>query len=124
MDIDTDGDGWNDDSRYPTFIDAYLNALIMVSPDTLNKQSKGKWITVYLELPIGYSVDNIDINLVLLNEAISPDKWDQQGSILMMKFNRAEVQSLFGIGDNEITITGELTDGTLFKGKDIVKVIE
>ena len=43
----------------------------------------------------------------------------------MIKFSRSDVYSILSAGDNvEITITGELNDGTSFEGKDIIKIID
>ncbi|MBW2742309.1 MAG: hypothetical protein JRE64_26535 [Deltaproteobacteria bacterium] len=39
---------------------------IDIHPDTLNKKSKGKYITCYIELPEAYSVEDIDIDTVML----------------------------------------------------------
>ncbi|GEM_PF-6653402 len=45
-----------------------VEASIDFDPDTLNLKSKGKWVTVYTELPAGYDVT--DINVVLCSSAI------------------------------------------------------
>ena len=43
---------------------------------------------------------------------------------LMVKFNQSAVQSILEIGDEvEIIITGQLTDGRLFRGSDAIQVI-
>jgi len=45
-----------------TFIDGTVTILLALSatvdldPDTLNLESKGKWITCYIELPEGYGI--------------------------------------------------------------------
>ena len=41
-----------------------------------------------------------------------------------MSFSREDVQSILSIGDIELTITGQLTDGTVFEGTDTIKVID
>jgi len=102
-------------------------------PDTLNLNSKGKWVTAYIELPEGYNVSDIDVSSVLLNDGVPAEtKWvgigdyDGDGIIdLMVKFDRAAVQSILDAGDEvEVTVSGELTDSTLFEGTDTIRVIE
>jgi hypothetical protein len=45
-----------------------IPATVDIDPDTLNLKSKGKWITCYIELPDGYSVEDIDIDSVTLTK--------------------------------------------------------
>lgn len=41
----------------------------------------------------------------------------------MVKFDRSEVAAILSPGDAvELTVTGELTDGTLFAGSDTIRV--
>ena len=40
-----------------------IPATIDFDPDTLNLGSMGKWVTVYIELPIGHDYDISDINI-------------------------------------------------------------
>ncbi len=39
-----------------------------IDPDTLNLDSKGKWITAYIEMSGGYDVRLIDKSTILLND--------------------------------------------------------
>ncbi len=114
---------------------------IDIDPDTLNLKSNGQWITCYIELEEGYDVADIDISTILLNGIVSAESepteigdYDGDGiPDLMVKFDRAEVMGTLGetidyeegikFYDVTITVTGELTDGTLFKGEDTVKAI-
>ncbi|MFX1574986.1 MAG: hypothetical protein ACFFB0_19790 [Promethearchaeota archaeon] len=108
-------------------------ATVDFNPNTLNQKSKGKWITVYIELPEGSDVDDIDITSILLNEICpiadsSPSgigDYDEDGiPDLMVKFDRQAVIGLFNPGENvEIMISGELNDGTPFEGTDTIRVI-
>ncbi len=43
---------------------------------------------------------------------------------LMVKFDRNELISLLMVTDKTITISGELSDGTQFKGTDNIRVIK
>ena len=108
-------------------------AAIDIDPDTLNLNSKGKWITCYIELPEGYDVEDIDVSTIKLNDQIPAESHptgigdnDNDGiPDLMVKFDRAAVQQMLQTGNEvEITVTGELTDGTLFEGTDTIRVID
>jgi len=110
-----------------------IEAAIDIDPDTLNLNSKGKWITCYIELPEDCDVDDIDISTILLNYQIPAEPhptcigdYDDDGvPDLMVKFDRSDVQQILQVGDNvEITVTGELNDGKLFEGMDTIRVID
>ncbi len=109
-----------------------IPAFVDFDPDTLNLKSKGKWVTVYLELPVGYNINEIDLESIKLNGQIpaepKPTKigdYDKNGiPDLMVKFNRSAVQSILEVGDKvKITISGKLIDGRPFEGSDIIRVI-
>jgi len=117
-------------------------ATVDIDPDTLNLKSKGKWITCYIELPKGYDVSDIDRTTILLNgtipvasfwvdkplESVVGDHDDDGIPDLMVKFSRTEVSEYIhyvkGItyGDVTLTITGELYDGSLFEGSDVIRI--
>jgi len=110
-----------------------IEATVDVDPDTLNLKSKGRWITCYIELPEGYNVDDIDVSTIMLNDQVPAElhpteigDYDADGiADLMVKFGRSAVQAILEVGDAvEITVTGELTDGTLFEGNDTIRVID
>ena len=137
--IDDDCDGIIDDS-------ILISAAIDFDPDTLNKQSGGKWVTVYIELPDGYDVWNIDGSTVVFNEIIpvylGKEGWakaesnqsnikdhDHDGIIeRMVKFDREEIEDLLEVEDSIlITVTGQLEyyEGTVeFMGNDQIRVID
>ena len=51
--------------------------------------------------------------------------YDRDGvADLMVKFDRALIESAVTPGDVTITVTGELIDGVIFEGSDIIKVIQ
>ncbi len=111
----------------------YISADIIFDPDTLNLKSKGRWITVYIELFEGFDVNNIDITTILLNEVLSAETspieindYDGDGiSDLMVKFDRASLYSLLTVGDAiEVVVSGNLVDGNYFYGTDIISVID
>ena len=111
-----------------------VTATIDFDPDTLNLKSEGSVVTVYiyLELPPGYDVSQVDISSIRLNGAIAAlDKPTEIGDYdgdgitdLMVKFDRAAVQSVLAVGEQvQITITGEV-DGIAFEGRDTIRVID
>lgn len=106
-----------------------------IHPDTLNKKSKGKNITCYIELPDAYSVEDIDIETVMLSvndssipAELSPtetgDYNDNGIPDFMVKFDRQLVQDACGTGTVEMILTCQTYDGTNFEGSDTVLVIE
>jgi len=114
-----------------------LVAAADIAPNTLNLKSKGKWITAYIELPESYDVSDIDVSTVVLNGEVPAElhpteigDYDGDGiPDLMVKFDRAALTShiyhTLGIrhGHVTLTITGQLTDGTMFEGSDSIKVM-
>ncbi len=121
-------------------------ATLDIDPDRLNLKSKGQWITAYIQLPEGYSAEDIDAATILLNDTIAPvldpkydfvtnsseylTDQDNDGIIeRMVKFSRAEVAeyitSVLGVeyGNVNLAITGELHDGTQFEGTCTIKVL-
>ena len=135
--IDSDGDGEFEDTftadeelsqdefvlRTATTID--------FDPDTLNLKSKEKFVTVYIELPTGYDVSQIDVSSITLNGTIlALAKPTQVGDYdsdsipdLMVKFDGDAVQDLLTPGSQvEITVTGEVAE-IGFEGSDTIRVI-
>ena len=109
-------------------------ATIDFYPDTLNLESEGKTVTVYIELPFDsdYTVSDIIVSTISLNGiVIVLDSPFEIGDYdidtipdLMIKFNRYEVQSILEIGEEiEILITGEFLDGRTFEGFDLIRTI-
>ena len=105
-----------------------IQAEIDIDPNTLNLQSKGKWLTCRIWLPEGYDVADIEPNSVQLeNEPNAVDAdwlwFDEQQQVAMAKFDRVEVQCILEVGQAELTVTGRLLDGTTFEGTDVIRVI-
>ncbi len=135
--------GYTDDISIMTKV--VIPACVNIDPDTLNLKSKGKWITAYIELPEDYNAADIDASTVLLNvngegvpavideeygfvkseESYLTDQACKEGILeRMVKFDGEAVQNILEVGDVELTIIGELIDGTQFEGSDTIKVIE
>ncbi len=111
-----------------------------IDPGTLNLNSKGQWITVYIGLPENYVATDIDVSTVLLNGSVPVDSeapieardFDGDGvSDLMLKFSRVAVIELVRTNvvftDRFMTITltatGNLNDGTPFRGTKTIKIV-
>ncbi|MFW9770315.1 MAG: hypothetical protein ACFFEM_15970, partial [Candidatus Thorarchaeota archaeon] len=129
------GRGGGTGSDYEIFIAGLASTSdVDFDPNTLNLDSKGRWVTVYIELPRDseYTAKDIDISTVMLNGLVSAETnpyaigdYDADGIIdLMVKFDRSAVQAVLMVGDEvTVTITGTLPDGSLFVGTDVIRVI-
>jgi hypothetical protein len=102
-----------------------------IDPDTLNLKSKGGYITAYIELPRPFSVRDIDITTVKLNDIVPAESkpveigdYDSDGiQDLMVKFDRRAVQDLLDPADEvEIIVTGEVAE-IPFTSVDVIRVI-
>lgn len=106
-----------------------IPAEVRIVPRTINLTSKGKWITCYIWLPEEYNVADIDPNSVFLEEQIKAESLlvNEQAQVATARFSRSEVQSALGglePGDIELTVSGELSNGTRFEGTDTIRVID
>jgi parallel beta-helix repeat protein len=131
--------GKNNQDHYPQMkinpISAIINASTSMEPAILNLEWKSKWITAYIELPEGYDPAHINGSTVMLNGTfpaeLTPtaigDHNNNSVPDLMVEFNRTAVSQFIlaeGIisGNVTLTITGQLDDGTSFKGSALVGV--
>ena len=103
-----------------------IPAEVKIVPRSINLASMGKWITCYIWLGEEYNVADIDPNSVLLEYEIQAESlWaDEQQQIVIVRFRRCEVQGILAPGEVELTVSGELTDRTVFEGRDIIRVID
>jgi hypothetical protein len=127
------------DFRFASVLPSEIEAVVDIDPNTINLKSKGRYVTAYIELPEGYSVEEIDRGSVVISaingDAINPPihtvgPWqigdhDRDGiTDLMVKFDRQELIPLLKVTDKTITVSGELADGTQFAGTDNSRIIK
>jgi parallel beta-helix repeat protein/predicted outer membrane repeat protein len=103
-----------------------IPAKVRIIPRRISLRSRGKWIAAFIRLPEEYNVADIDPDTVLLQGDIEPQRFwfAQRHQIAIARFSREEVRNILSAGEVELTITGQLTDGTVFEGVDIIKVID
>jgi len=111
-------------------------ATIDIIPDVLNLRSRGRSIIAYIELSEGFNASDIDVSKIKLNGTIPVDiaapitigDYDNDTvSDLMVNFNTTAVSQFiiskgFMYGNVTLTISGQLNEGTLFEGNDVIKV--
>ena len=120
-----------------------IDALVDINPDSLNKNSKGQWVTVYITLPAGYDVGQIDASTIaittLTGASCQPDYHqavdlsfapqigdrDEDGiPDLTVKFDRQVLIANLCLDDVAVTVEGELSTGEHFRGTDHIRVID
>jgi len=97
--------------------------VIDIKPETLNLKSKGVF-TAFIDLPEGYDEQDIDISTVKCEGAPALESVMADDGKLIVKFNREDLVGVSVGDDVELTVTGELTNGTPFAGSDTIRVIE
>jgi hypothetical protein len=130
-----DGDrygAWMDMASFSVHLPVLnITATIDFDPDTLNKKSKGKWVVVYIEMPEGHDVNDIDVSSILLESAVAAEQWpynagdhDSDGiPDMMVKFNRADLIDLLPEGDNVIVHINGTVGDVDFEGVDMIRVV-
>ena len=111
---DPDGDNKKDNED-----NEIITATITINPYVLNCKSKGKWITVYIELPAKYNVEDIDLSTVVFNNQILSEEkptainnFNNNNLLdLMVKFDRSSVISLLESQELcEVIVSGKLNN--------------
>lgn len=137
LDVDADGDGVfertviADENLTSDEFALQTETAIDFDPDVLNLRSQGKFVTVYIELPEGFDVSQIDVSTLMLNMSVPAlskpveiGDYDSDGMAdLMVKFARQQVAEVLKVGEQTIYLAGRLADGTLFAGIDIIRVL-
>lgn len=116
-----------------------LDATVDVKPDTinLNMMDKRRWITVYIGLPEGYNVTDIDESTIMLEGLFSPEWSNIEDGILMVKFDASSLIDYlwdrfyhYHTGGKrvfiDLTVAGQLMDDppTQFSGTDRITIMD
>ena len=112
-----------------SIFDSIITASVDINPKVINLKSKGRDVTVYIQLPPELNPADIDITSIKLNDTLQPDTrftiadHNRDGiPDLMVKFNLIELQELIGsTGEQTLVITGRLNTGKIFSGMDVIK---
>jgi hypothetical protein len=106
--------------------EAPIFAEARILPRTINLASKGNWLTCYIWLPDEYDVADVDPNSIFLENEIQPVQFsvDEQAQVATARFIREDVQAILGVGDIDLKISGQLTDGTYFEATEVIKVVD
>lgn len=97
-----------------------IPATIVIKPETLNLKSKGAFVA-FIILPEGYDVADIDVSTVEC-EGAEAVKGVVSGNKYIAKFKRHDLVNVSKGKGVELTVTGELYDGTPFAGSDTIRV--
>ncbi len=103
-----------------------MQAEVRIVPCTINLKSKGNWIAAFLRLKGDYNVADIDPNSIFLEGEIQAELLyiDEQKQVVTARFSREGLRGILNAGDIELTISGRLTDGTIFEATDVIRVID
>jgi hypothetical protein len=103
-----------------------ISAEVRIIPRTINLASKGKWLSCSISLPEDYNVADIDSDSILLECEIEPEYLhvDELAQLATARFNRQDVQPILEVGDINLKISCQLTDGTVFEATDVIRVID
>ncbi len=100
-----------------------------ILPDVINVSSRGKYITSHIDFPVGYSLEEVDVDSILLLNALPVLDYVINSQKIIAKFSRQDLIDLFVKmnlvypADVEVTLTGNFFDGTPFTGEDTIKVV-
>lgn len=109
-----------------------LEANVKITPSTVNLNMQGDWITAHLGLPEGYNVADINPETILLENIFKPDATGIEEGKLTIRFEASMVidylwTKLYHMAmyraSIDLTITGQLYDGTKFTGTDTIIIM-
>ena len=115
----------------PSATPAVIEADVSIKPETINLKSKGKF-KAFIKLPSTYSVNDIVTSTVVCEGATAINGKVDSAGRFVATFNTQDLDLGFEIKihkgyndkkiETELTVTGELTDGTKFQGSDEIKI--
>jgi len=100
-----------------------IHVEIDIKPETLNLKSKGVF-TAFIELPECYCEEDVDIGTVECEGASALRVVMADDGRLIVKFDRKDLVGVSPGDAVELTVTGQLTNGTPFAGSDTIRVID
>jgi len=102
-----------------------IPAQVRIVPRTINIKNKGNWIIAFIWLPENHNVADIDSKSILLNSKIQAESvhTNEEEQVALARFSHQEVQLILNVGEVELSIIFCLTDGRVFEGRDVVRVI-
>jgi len=105
---------------------------VEVRPHTLQLDSKGRYVTGYVEFPLAYSPHEVDVSTVLLQDTIPAEEdkvefrdtdGDNADDQIVLKFDRGMFQDVLPQGEYvPVSITGWIRDRD-FAGTDTIRTI-
>lgn len=99
-----------------------ITANLRLEPEVFSLNNQGV-VTAFVELPHPYNVKDIDISTVMLQNA--PPIWGiAADDILILKFRAVQLEDISPGANVEFLLAGELSDGTIIKGRDHITVIQ
>jgi hypothetical protein len=101
----------------------YTPVKVDIKPETLNLKSKGVF-TAFIELPEGYGEEDVDIGTVECEGAPALKATMANDGKLIVKFDREDLVGVLPGDAVELTVTGELTNGTPFAVSDTIRIID
>jgi len=110
----------------------YVPTAMMITPQRLNVNSKGRWVKVQLVFGEGFLPGNVDVNeplkilpLDIESSDINLFSDEMETTVLEIIFDRqAFCDALPDSDEIQITIIGSLTAGGYFYGTDVIDIIE
>ena len=122
------GLGWEGGSDESFAIDnieivLFIEVPIEIKPETLNLKSKGVF-TAFIDIPEEFDEEDIDISTVVCEGAPAIHAEIADNGRLVVKFNREDLVGVSTGDAVELTVTGQLTNGTAFAGSDTIRVID
>jgi parallel beta-helix repeat protein len=131
VDGDNDGNAVVDMGAYELV--APVEVALRFTPQTVNPESRGKWVRAHFVLPEGYVVEDVDANRpARITEPFEPDIESEYMNVFVNEDGLVEIEAAFdrgefcagGIDGNsiEVTAVGSFTTGRYFYGTETIKI--
>jgi hypothetical protein len=100
-------------------------AEVKITPQTINLNSAGRWITAHITLPDEYDPSGVAIDSITLNGAIPIEHGQVDAGKIMVKFDRELLIDYLESfeDDTEFFLRGEVPGQVVFQGSDWIRVI-